>query len=248
MKTKDNNFIIFEDDSILVISKPAGMLTIPDRYDYEAPNLKQELEQIYGKIFVVHRLDKDTSGIMVFCKDADSHKHLNGQFQENKVDKLYHVVVSGIVQQDDIDIDIPIIPDPAVKGKSKPSAKGKESLTKLKVVERFRVATFVECDLITGRHHQIRVHCAAIGHPLLVDKLYGKNSEFYLSSIKRKFNLKKNTEEIPVISRVTMHSYSIAFNHPVTNERMSFLASYPKDFNALLNIMRKYAGFGNFAF
>lgn len=247
MKT-NNNFIIYEDDSILVISKPAGMLTIPDRYDSEAANLKQDLEGIYGKIFVVHRLDKDTSGIMVFCKDAESHKHLNGQFQENKVDKLYHVVVSGIVQQDEIDIDIPIIADPAVKGKSKPSAKGKESLTKLKVVERFRVATFVECDLISGRHHQIRVHCAAIGHPLLVDRLYGKNSEFFLSTIKRKYNLKKNTEEIPVINRVTMHSFSIGFHHPVTNERMDFEAPYPKDFNALLNVLRKYSGFGNLAF
>jgi len=236
---------IYEDDSILIISKPAGTLTIPDRYDREAKNLKNILEDKYGKIFVVHRLDKDTSGVMVFAKTAEAHKFINQQFQDNQIEKLYHVVVAGIVPKEEINIDIPLIADPVKLGRTKPSSRGKESLTILKVLEHFRVATLVECNLITGRHHQIRVHCAAIGHPLLVDDLYSENSFFMLSAIKRKFNLKKNTDELPIINRVSMHSYKISFYHPDTNQLVTFSAKYPKDFQALVNVLRKYSSAGN---
>ena len=233
--------IVYEDDDIVVINKAADVLSIPDRWDPDKPCLRSLLEKKYGTIFIVHRLDKETSGIMIFAKNAETHKYLNDLFQNQKIKKLYHVVVSGIMQRNELEVDIPIMADPSTKGRSIPSSRGKESLTNIKVLERFRAATLIECDLVTGRHHQIRVHCSAIGHPLLVDRFYGNEREFLLSSIKRKFNLKRGTEERPIIKRITMHAHSICFEHPKTNEIKTFSAEYPKDFTALLQVLGKYS-------
>ena len=233
--------ILFEDDEILAINKPAGMLTIPDRYDKNAPNLVAILKERYEDIFTVHRLDKETSGVLLFAKSASAHRDLSLQFQEQRVLKIYHAVVGGIVPRDEIEIDIPLILNPANKPGVLPSARGKESLTILKVLERFKTTTLVECNLVTGRHHQLRAHVASIGHPLLIDDLYGENTEFFLSSIKKRFNLKKNDEEKPVINRITMHAYRIAFAHPETHEQMSLVADYPKDFRVLLQVLKKYS-------
>jgi len=233
--------IIFEDDDLLIINKMADVLSIPDRWNLDIPNLRSILDEKYGKIFVVHRLDKETSGIMLFAKNAETHKYFNDLFEHQKIKKLYHVVVSGILQRNELDVDIPVMTDPSTKGKSIPSSRGKESLTKIKVLQRFKVATLIECDLITGRHHQIRVHCSAIGHPLLIDRMYGSKSEFMLSSIKRKFNLKKGTEERPIIERITMHAHSLQFIHPKSEDEVTFTAEYPKDFSALLQVLGKYS-------
>ncbi len=246
-KRKINIQIIAEDESILVVSKPAGVLTLPDRYDKSAFNLYDYFSKKYNDIFTVHRLDVGTSGVMVFAKTSKAHKNLNQQFQDWKVKKIYHVVVSGRIDKDEMDIDIPIMANPAKKGLSIPSARGKESLTKLKVIERFRHATLCEVNLVTGRHHQIRVHFSTIGHPLLIDKDYGENTEFLLSSIKRKYNLKKDSIERPIISRITMHAYEIEFLHPSTNELVSYKVEYPKDFTALLQILRKYSKIPEFS-
>jgi 23S rRNA-/tRNA-specific pseudouridylate synthase len=99
----------------------------------------------------------------------------------------------------------------------------------------------VEVDLVTGRHHQLRTHVAAVGHPLLVDEVYGSLDAFYVSSIKRRYNIKKHVDEKPIISRITMHAYSIEFTHPATKQKMLLQAEYPKDFSATLQILRKYS-------
>jgi RluA family pseudouridine synthase len=242
MKKNDTEIkIVHEDSSIVVLSKPAGVYTIPDRYDKKALNLYHYLKEKYGTIFTVHRLDKDTSGVIVFAKTAEAHKNLNTQFEKHEVKKLYHIIIEGTFRENEMDIDIPIAPSPVKKGLSMPSARGKESLTRLRVLERFRTATFCEVDLVTGRHHQIRVHCSTIGHPLLIDDLYGNKKEFFLSSIKRKFNLKKNCDEKPIISRITMHAKHLQFKHPLSNEEVSYDCDYPKDFTALLQVLRKYS-------
>ncbi|MFA6569717.1 MAG: RluA family pseudouridine synthase [Bacteroidota bacterium] len=240
-KKKENIKFLFEDNDIIVLSKPAGLLSLPDRYNHEEISLVKILKEKYEDIFVVHRLDKDTSGVMVFAKNADAHKSLNDQFESRKVTKLYHAFVAGIVEKDEITIDIPLTEDAVILGKMKPSARGKESLTILKVIKRFRHATLVELNLVTGRHHQIRVHCSSIGHPLLVDEMYGGASDFFLSSIKRKFHLKKHTDETPIISRITLHAHDIIFTHPVTQEENKFTAEYPRDFAALLQVLNKYS-------
>ncbi len=233
--------IIHKDEDILVISKSAGVLSIPGRYRSDTPNLAGILNGYFDEVFVCHRLDRDTSGIMVFALNAEAHKHLNEQFQTHSLTKIYHAFVAGAVIKDEIDIDIPLMPNPAEKGTTIPSSRGKESLTKLRVMERFRLATMIECNLVTGRHHQIRAHVAAIGHPLLVDDVYGGSSEFLLSSIKKRYNLKKESDERPIISRLSMHSYSIKFVHPKSNSIMEFTADYPKDLKALHQVLRKYS-------
>ncbi|MBI2794457.1 MAG: RluA family pseudouridine synthase [Ignavibacteria bacterium] len=232
---------IFEDDDIIVIDKPSGLLSLPDRYDRTLPNVREILLNKYGSIFVVHRLDRDTSGVMVLCKTADAHRILSEQFGQHTVEKLYHAIVSGVVDRDQFTIDIPLASDSKRKGLMKPSARGKESHTEIVVLERFRLASLIQCTLITGRTHQIRVHCSAIGHPLLVDPDYGTSAEFKLSAIKRRYKLAKNTIERPIIDRVTLHAFRISFRHPSTNQEISFTADYPRDFTAALQILKKYS-------
>lgn len=238
---KQNLEYIFEDEDIIVLSKPAGVLTIPDRYDKNALNLRQILTEKYGQIFVVHRLDRDTSGIMVFAKNAESHRNLSMQFEALTVKKVYHCIVSGSVINDEMEIDIPLMTDPNDRGKTIPSVRGKSSLTIMRIIKRYRSASLVKCLLITGRHHQIRAHLAAVGHPLLVDPMYGKSESFKLSMIKRRYNLQKNTTEIPLIARVSMHSKDLGFKHPTTNQDIEFTTEYPKDFEATLQVLDKYS-------
>ncbi len=238
--------VLFEDDDVICVAKPAGTLTIPDRYDKRIPNLYHLLEDAYGKIFVVHRLDRDTSGVVIFAKTPEAHRELNEQFLNQTVKKIYHAVLQGVVSRDEFDIDIPIAADPLVKGRSKPSARGKESLSRVKVLERYRNATLVEVDLVSGRHHQLRVHVSAIGHPLLIDDFYGTQTEFFVSSVKKRFNLKKHEEENPLIDRITMHAYSADFAQPTTGERIKVVADYPKDFAALISVLRKYSTLKSF--
>ncbi|MBL7992386.1 MAG: RluA family pseudouridine synthase [Candidatus Kapabacteria bacterium] len=239
--------ILFEDEHILVLAKPAGLLTLPDRFNQALPNLRTMLVERYGTIFVVHRIDRETSGVMLFCKTAEAHKALSEQFETRSVRKIYHALAQGRFEQEELAIDIPLHADPARPGLMSPSVRGKESLTHVRVLKRFRMATLLECELITGRQHQIRVHCAAVGHPLLVDKDYGGLDEFMLSSVKRKYNVGKHEEEKPLMTRTTLHAFSMTFTHPATQEAMSFEAPYPKDFKALLQALDKYASYKNFA-
>lgn len=233
--------VLYSDEHLVVVNKPAGLLAIPDRYDANLPSVKSLVREQFGSAFTVHRLDKDTSGVMIMALTPEAHKALNEQFEKHIVTKTYLAIVSGIVDRDEIKIDIPIASDTRRKGLMKPSAKGKEAHTIMRVVERFRLATLVECDLITGRQHQIRVHCSAVGHPLLVDPDYGKNKQFLLSTIKRRYNLAKGAEERPVIERLTLHASRVSFDHPVSGERITVTAEPPKDFSAAIQILRKYA-------
>ncbi|MCX6141566.1 MAG: RluA family pseudouridine synthase [Candidatus Kapabacteria bacterium] len=233
--------VLYKDEHLVVVNKPAGMLAVPDRYDENLPNIKSVVRAEYGSAFTVHRLDKGTSGVMIMALTAEAHKALNEQFEKHVVTKTYLALVSGIVDKDEIKIDIPLASDTRRKGLMKPSAKGKEAHTVVRVLERFRLATLIECDLITGRQHQIRVHCSAIGHPLLVDPDYGKNGQFLLSTIKRRYNIAKGADERPVIDRLTLHASRITFVHPESGEYMTVTAEPPKDFAAAIQILRKYA-------
>lgn len=239
--------IIYHDNDIIIVNKPSGMLSIPDRFEHNAPNVKRFLQNQFEEVFTLHRLDKDTSGILVFAKNADAHRHISMQFEQHTIEKIYYAIVRGIFEKESLEIDIPLAPDTVKKGLMKPSARGKESFTKVFLKERFRVASLMECRPRTGRQHQIRVHLAAIGHPMLVDKDYGSIGEFFLSTIKRKFKLAKNTEEKPIMSRVPLHAFALELIHPGTNLPIRFEADMPKDMTALLNILRKYAPYQDFS-
>ena len=231
--------IIFEDEFIIAINKPAGLLTLPDRYNHNLPSLYKILKNHYENIFSVHRLDVGTSGVILFAKDANTHKILNEQFAEHSIEKFYLAVTQGAIHKNNFEIDIPLLLNNKLAAVV-PSVRGKYSLTIIDVIERFNNATLVKAQLKTGRQHQLRVHCAAIGHPLLVDDLYGNQSQFFISSIKKRFNLKKGTEEKPIISRPTLHAQEITFLHP-NNSKITLQAQMPKDFSALLQILRKYS-------
>ncbi len=233
--------IVYQDDAIVAVAKPPSYHTLPDRFRRDIPNLRGWLQQRLGEIFIVHRLDHDTSGVIIAARTPDAHRELSMQFEHRRVSKRYHAVVVGVVEQDAFDIDIPLLADPAKPGKVIPSARGKESLTRVRVCQRFQSATLLECEPVTGRQHQVRVHLAAVGHPLLVDPLYGVGDGVYLSALKPRYKKSRHQDERPIINRATLHALSITFVHPVLQREMTVTAEHPKDFRALLQVLRKYS-------
>ncbi len=233
--------LLYEDKAVLVVNKPASLLTIADRFG-NADNLHQWLERHYGRVFVVHRLDRETSGVLCFARTEEAHRHLSLQFEHHAVDKFYLALVDGAVQEDEGEIDRPIGPHPTIAGKMVVAAWGKPSLTFYRVLERFRNFTLVEALLKTGRTHQARVHLQSIGYPLAVDALYGKRTALRLSEIKgRAYKMGKfSDEERPLLERTALHAFRLRFDHPISEERMEFRAEPPKDFNAVLQQLRKW--------
>lgn len=231
--------IVYEDDYIIVVNKAAGVYTISPRHATMDDVLSDLLEKRYKEIFIVHRLDKDTSGLVVFAKNSEIHKNLSIQFEENKIDKVYFAFVEGKLEfVGTYLIDVPILVDPG-RQKVQIHDKGKPSQTKIRIVEQFSNHTLIEAKLITGRTHQIRVHMEYLGYPLMIDKLYGTKKEFYLSEIKRKYHRKEDRTERPLITRQTLHAHSMSLTHPVTGSKMNFEAELPKDLRALRYQLRK---------
>ena len=233
--------VLFVDDHLVVVNKPAGLLSVPDRYDPDIPNLSNLLGRKYGDpILPVHRLDKPTSGVIVYARNKDAHRELNRQFQDREVGKVYHAIVEGQPGEGDIEVDEPIANNPGQSGKMMVSNRGKYALTVFKQMEAFgRQFSLVGVQIFTGRTHQIRVHLAYAGFPLMVDPYYGKRDEFKLSEIKRRYNLGREKEERPLLSRAPLHALRLSFSHPVTNAPISLEAPYPKDIRATLNQLRK---------
>ena len=240
--------IIFDDDDLIIVNKPANLLTIPDRFDAAKPSLYADLTQQFGKVFTVHRLDRETSGIIVFAKNEEAHRHLSMQFENHETRKVYIALLDGVMHQDEGQIDRPIAEHPTHLGKMVVNKKGKESLTLFKVTERFKHFTLVEADIRTGRTHQIRVHFQSLGYPLAVDAIYGRKSEIYGKDFKKKFKVGKFTEEeLPIMKRTTLHAAKLTFTHPRTkgfhpdcDEMLTFECELPKDFRALLSQLNKW--------
>ncbi len=239
---KNRPSIIFEDDDIIVLNKPAHYLTIPDRFVAERPNLTSFLKNRLDEVFTVHRLDKETSGVIIFAKNAAAHRNLSMQFEARTIDKIYFALVEGSVHKEEGEINQPIANNMRDKGRMIIAKRGKPSLTLFKVIERFKNYTLVEANIKTGRTHQVRVHFEVIGYPLAVDSLYGRKDAFLLSEVKmKKYRRSKDVyEEKPLMSRTTLHAAKITFQHPTTNESMTFEAELPKDFRAVLNQLRKW--------
>lgn len=231
--------ILYEDEEVVVINKPANILSIPDRYDPKKVNLKTILENRYDSIFVVHRLDKNTSGVICFAKTEASHKNLNLQFQTRKIGKIYHLFCEGHPVTEDGLIDQPILKNS--DGKGFIHKRGKPSQSKYIVLKKFRSHSLIEFQLLSGRTHQARIHAAQIGCPLIVDPLYGNKEAFYLSEIKKKYRIGKYKEERPLLSRTPLHAFSLNFRHPTTKKTIDISATYPKDLRALLNQLTKWS-------
>ncbi len=231
--------ILLETDNYIVINKQAGVLTLPDRYSKYISNYKHILTERYKNIFVAHRLDVGTSGCLLFAKNTEFHKHINTQFENHTIKKNYTAILNGNLPND-ITINIPLLPNADKTGGVICSARGKESITHLKVLQKYNNATLVDAQLETGRLHQLRAHCKAIGYPLLVDEMYGNRKDFFVSEIKKgRYNLKKGETELPIISRPTMHAAKLSFVD-ITNENIIVEAPLPKDMRALISLLEKY--------
>lgn len=233
---------LYEDDDLIAVNKPAGLLVIPDRFNHELPSLNRLLESKTGqKIWVVHRLDKETSGVICFAKNEHYHRYLSILFQERDVHKFYAGLVTGIVMPTEGRIESPIAEHPAVHGKMVVNRRGKPAVTDYRVVDQWPLYSLLQFQIHTGRTHQIRVHMASIGHPLVCDDLYGDGQPFLLSNIKRKFRLsEKDEQEKPLLSRVALHAYKLAFakedGTPVVVE-----AEIPRDMSACVKQLNKWS-------
>lgn len=236
MSLKD--LIIAEDANWIALNKPSGLLSIPDREGKEI-SLKALLKEKFEDVYTVHRLDKDTSGLIVFARNEAMHKHLSIQFEARKTKKIYHGLVIGSLIENKGSIDSPIAEHPAQNGTMIIHRKGKESLTDYIVLEDFGIYSLVQFQIHTGRTHQIRVHMKEIGHPIVCDTLYGDGKPVFISAIKKKYNLSKDElEERPILGRLALHAYQLAFKD-LSGKLIELEAPLHKDMRATLQQLAK---------
>jgi len=229
--------ILFENDELLALNKPAGLLSVPDRMQ-SAPSLKDLLIEKYDQIFTVHRLDRETSGVIVFAKTAAAHQYLSVIFQERRVEKIYFGIVWGVPASPSGIIELTMTEHPAKNGTMIVHRKGKAASTGYTVLENFGKYSLIKFDLFTGRTHQIRVHMKETGHPILCDPIYGDGKPVFVSSLKRNYNHSGFDEEKPILNRLALHAASLSFTDQ-NGKLISVGAEMPKDLRALLSQMRK---------
>jgi 23S rRNA pseudouridine955/2504/2580 synthase len=227
-KFKFEDAILFQDDDFILINKPPFISTLEDRNDSQ--NILSLAREYEPDAQVCHRLDKETSGVLAIARNPEAYRHLSMQFENRTVTKMYHAVADGIHNFKDQEVDAPILKQN--DGTAKISKSGKEARTHFTTSQSFKNHTLIECKPVTGRMHQIRVHLALLKAPITGDEMYG-GKPFYVSSVKRGFNLKKLTEEEPLIKRMALHAFSLEFNL-LDGSKMAAEAPYPKDFQALI--------------
>jgi len=244
---KVRELLIFENSDFIVLNKPAGLLSIPDRNGKEI-SLKKLLQHQYSEIFTVHRLDKETSGLILFAKNDNAHKYLSRQFSPSvegplgtvrETEKIYLGLVVGNLVNKKGTIASPIMEHPTKKGLMVINRKGKAAVTDYEVLEDFGIYSWTQFQIYTGRTHQIRVHMKEIGHSIVCDPLYGDGKPVFLSSIKHNFKLsKKEEEERPILNRLALHSYKLRFRAP-GGQTHEFEAPVTKDLKATLQQLSK---------
>lgn len=227
-KISITDILIFEDEDYFLVNKPPYLSTLNDRV--EKVNLLALAKEFSFDAQACHRLDKDTSGVLAFAKNPEAYRHLSMQFEHREVTKIYHAVVDGIHRFENQLVDAPILKQD--DGVVKLSHQGKDAQTYFTSVKSYRQHTLVECRPVTGRMHQIRIHLASLGASIAGDDQYG-GKPVLLSELKRKFNLKKDTEEQPLCKRMALHAYSLEFSL-LNSEKRAFVAPYPKDIQALV--------------
>ncbi len=209
--------ILHNDEHILVVNKPTGLSVLPDGWDASAPYLRRILEAEFGRVWVVHRLDKVTSGVLLFARTAEAHRHLNAQFERRAVEKTYHAIVEGVPPWESHVSRQPLRANVGRRHRTVVDFKGgKAAQTRWKVLKRYPAWSLLEAKPLTGRTHQVRAHAAALGHPILGDVLYGAAPG-------------------DLIARPALHAYSLTVTHPQSGERLTFIAPYPEDFVAVLD-------------
>lgn len=242
--------VLYEDDCVIAFDKPSGLLIAPDRWDKTRVNLMGLVHEKLGEgVANVHRIDADTSGLVLCAKTKPALDFLSGQFQSKTVGKVYHALVVGIPPQDEFTVDLVIKEDEAKPGRMCVVKKhGKASLTEFSVRGKFPQPAgrpgfaYLECRPLTGRTHQIRIHLAATGTPILNDPFYGNDVTLLLSDLKRGY--KGRADEKPLLSRLALHAGALTFRHPLTRENVTVHAPLPNDFAVALKYLQKFGSGG----
>jgi tRNA pseudouridine32 synthase/23S rRNA pseudouridine746 synthase len=222
--------VIYHDNQIIVVSKPAGLRTIRDGYRPEYPYLTAILENDYGKMWVVHRLDKETSGVILFALNPESHRFLNEQFRNRSIKKEYHTIISGNPNWNEIAITSPLRVDGDRKHRTVVNEiTGKPARTDCVILERLNEASLLEAKPLTGYTHQIRAHLSSVGFPIIGDTLYKKRGDYAKNSI---------PHNIPLL----LHAHRLSLIHPMTGDPLSFTDTYPDIFSIWLSSLTKNPG------
>lgn len=245
--------VVYEDADLLALDKPSGLLTSPDRYDPNRPNLMKLLHAgiAEGKPWArergltylanAHRLDFETSGVILLAKNKPVLVQLADSFGAEKPVKKYVALAQGSPAKDEFEVDAKLGPHPVKIGLMRVDAKhGKKSNTKLFVLERFSKWTLLRCEPLTGRTHQIRIHLRHAGFPIVGDELYG-GKPLWLSRLKPNYRLKPGREERPLMARVALHAEQLELKHPTTGETISITAPWPKDLTVAVKYLRQFA-------
>jgi 23S rRNA pseudouridine955/2504/2580 synthase len=230
-----SDLIVYEDEAIVLVDKPLDMASLSDKNQRNLHQLAQEYDE---KLMLCHRLDKNTSGILLMAKSPEHYRTIAMQFEKREVNKSYLTIAGGVHYFDDRLIDLPLYVSTNKKVVVS-HQQGKPSQTRVFAKENFRNFTLLRCEPITGRTHQIRVHLAAIGCPIVGDSLYG-GSEILLSRIKRNYKASGRREEQPINHGYLLHAHELSFQHPLSGERVSYTAPLTKNFETALKILRKY--------
>lgn len=230
------DLILFENDDIIVVNKPPFISSLDEREGGEV-NMLRLAKQYTDDAQICHRLDKETSGALIVAKNPEAYRAVSMQFERRKVKKVYHAVIDGTHVFDNLFIDLPILN--VGKGNVTISRQdGKRAETWFQSLKYYKHYTFVECRPVTGRMHQIRIHLATQRASIAGDEMY-KGQPVFLSKLKRKYQLGKDQEELPIMKRFALHAFEVSFKL-LNEEEITVHAPYPKDFETLLKLLDKF--------